>query len=787
MAVTGYEVDFTDRNINRSFQLRQYTTNGPEHPNTDALDASASAAASSLLLFGKGMPNYGERMAENVLHLLEHFASIEEPTYPIGGQVWYDKSEDPYQLRVYTPRKHRVFMDGDNLGDISYFAITLPDDKDGLPDATDLSARFTSGFRIRITQDTTGVQEEYLINTAGSPASSGVPAVNGAGLFAFQVTPTPPASRFTGDWYIGGWEYVLQNNTPLHGHLNAGDWRITNLRTPINPSDAATMDYVDDAVAQKDALSELTDTSIIAPLNGHLLEYDTGSWVNKAPSSLPFLLKAGGTMAGVLTLNATPAPNDNSLTAATTEYVDTAISAAGGGIPTTLDDLSDVVIPGVPATDSVLQFNGAVWANIDLATFITNSSILQLSGGNMSGALNLHASPIVSDPPLRAATKGYVDSEITAAVAGTADGVVDGGYFDSILQELTLTRTESLPDVVITGFATGGVTSDLVTHQIIDPRTVGSARGLFWETTAGANTQYPTVPLDDLMFELNRRLGGLVRPRQRVVLTHPASPTPIYDLDGAVGSPAGAFGDLAMSYVPVSSNLRVYINGVKQIASEHGWLEVAADFVGGSPPSDQLWEGFPTGLALSTLYDFEIRLNMGSGSDTGWLLVTIDGSAAQSLGQLRDALHFWADTNTNGFGGASSFDIPPFGVSMVDGVMFFYSAFPGTGSKVDLSDGNTFTGGSPINLPLFANLTGGTAGPYTFNFTISPGTLNAGKRNDGVGGNPPAPLTRAYREVGRYGRSSRVFEWESGSEPGVGETVEIIIDNELVFETNAQP
>jgi len=47
----------------------------------------------SLNLIGRGYPNYGEKTAENFLHLLENFASPISPVNPIEGQLWYDTSD----------------------------------------------------------------------------------------------------------------------------------------------------------------------------------------------------------------------------------------------------------------------------------------------------------------------------------------------------------------------------------------------------------------------------------------------------------------------------------------------------------------------------------------------------------------------------------------------------------------------------------------------------------------------------------------------------------------------
>ena len=45
---------------------------------------------SSISFVGKGKINYGEIVQENILHVMEHFASPTPPAYPTEGQLWFD-------------------------------------------------------------------------------------------------------------------------------------------------------------------------------------------------------------------------------------------------------------------------------------------------------------------------------------------------------------------------------------------------------------------------------------------------------------------------------------------------------------------------------------------------------------------------------------------------------------------------------------------------------------------------------------------------------------------------
>lgn len=53
-----------------------------------------------LSFIGKGYAGYGEKIAENFLHLLENFSNTSAPTKPISGQLWYDSTNS--QLKVYS-------------------------------------------------------------------------------------------------------------------------------------------------------------------------------------------------------------------------------------------------------------------------------------------------------------------------------------------------------------------------------------------------------------------------------------------------------------------------------------------------------------------------------------------------------------------------------------------------------------------------------------------------------------------------------------------------------------
>lgn len=60
---------------------------------------SAVDTTTNIGLVGQGYKNYGEVVAEDLLHMLENFASGSAPSKPIEGQLWYDSANN--SLKYY--------------------------------------------------------------------------------------------------------------------------------------------------------------------------------------------------------------------------------------------------------------------------------------------------------------------------------------------------------------------------------------------------------------------------------------------------------------------------------------------------------------------------------------------------------------------------------------------------------------------------------------------------------------------------------------------------------------
>ena len=75
-------------------------TNTSASPNKYTVQDGVENTQTDLSFIGKGYAGYGEKIAENFLHLLENFADTTAPTKPVQGQLWYDSSAN--RLKVYS-------------------------------------------------------------------------------------------------------------------------------------------------------------------------------------------------------------------------------------------------------------------------------------------------------------------------------------------------------------------------------------------------------------------------------------------------------------------------------------------------------------------------------------------------------------------------------------------------------------------------------------------------------------------------------------------------------------
>lgn len=555
MAFQPYEFLFTDQNLNREFVVQPYTTNGPSAPD-GGVDPSAANANTTLFLYGKGSPNYGDRIQENLIFMMEHFFSVTEPSFPIPGQIWCRSSTNelttPFQMFMFNPRKFVITASGTN----QIYVIS----DDGSLSQTQTLQRFQNlGLAKQFTVYDNVYNQLVFVQSA-------LPIISGPSNVLLTVTPAVPGSGLVGQ-YIGGWEEIYQGNTQvvLRRSFNANFNNLINLAVPVNPGDATNKAYVDSAITggsiSLGSLSDVHYQTVGHPQTGAFLEFNGTNWTDVLLGTL-FLSLSGGTMIGSINMSGNSITNVavpvGAFDAVNKVYVDQ-------------QPLSSVRVSIIsPVTGNVLYFtSGGIWHNADPAT----AGLVPLTGGvTITGALSVLGGITGLPAPINpadAANKAYVD----ATVGG--GGIITSGTFNNFNGILTLTPSSG-PNIIITGWLptpNNQVSSLLVgfTPQNPNSNPTNTANNFFANTlgdgtyTNPNNTEDPiNITLQAVLNQIDLALGNFTVPRQRFVF--PTNGTrKQFDINKGAGlspiiPPNG-------KYVKGSSNLEIFLNGVKQVAS----------------------------------------------------------------------------------------------------------------------------------------------------------------------------------------------------------------------------
>ena len=323
-----YSIDFSEP-LKVGFEVPAGGFDGP--------GAAQNASHTSLRLHGRGALEWGEAVNEDLVRLTENFASASPPINMTTGQMWVE-------LKLYHYNGSNVFKRF-NLETKEWEAISVAlseptsnlsrgdywwDSANGIlwgyydvstvgistygwrPRSFSTGGTIANGDPSPIPQQTTFIFNSLADDGVGGtgawvpPQSVSVAATDPSLL----ATPSPGDLWFNSStgalnvWDGIAWQTLVTAGAALTSDIDMGGlYKVINLPTPTNSSDAATKLYVDQGVSS--ALSSANNAAV---------------------------LKTGSTMSGYLTLVGSPSSSNH---AATKAYVDAAVGGAIGSLPPT--------------------------------------------------------------------------------------------------------------------------------------------------------------------------------------------------------------------------------------------------------------------------------------------------------------------------------------------------------------------------------------------------------------------------------------------------------------------
>jgi len=213
------------------------------------VDGTTDNTATSIKLIGKGYPNYGDEFNTDLVHIMENFANNISPSNPLIGQIWLDTSDT--ELKFWTGSTWKIINSGVLAGSDTYVERT-GDEMIG-PLVID-----TASIGLTSYSGTTGLISETITvaNTDSSIRSIDLVTYGKTGLgrrWRLQATNDVESGSDVGsDFSLSRYDdsdslidYVMKIDR-VSGDFDFNSHALTNIAQPINDTDAATKQYVDD-------------------------------------------------------------------------------------------------------------------------------------------------------------------------------------------------------------------------------------------------------------------------------------------------------------------------------------------------------------------------------------------------------------------------------------------------------------------------------------------------------------------------------------------------------------
>jgi hypothetical protein len=366
-------------------------TNGTEIVAGGLSDGSVDTSATSLTLIGKNYAGYGEILNENLVHLLENFASPNSgatsgPRNPLAGQLWWDTTNNI--LRVYSGASWKI-----STGATSAPFSSPPGDLSALGgdlwfDSTNQQLKIYSGA-------------SWV--TVGPAAT---PVTGDTGAFPSVMTDILGGSHIVTQIRIAGVSYVIISKDTFPSAL-AG---FSLIKAGINFSTIASPTMV-------------LSTQDINATASTLVQRDSSAGI--AGAGITGTILTGTNFITSPTVIATNSFNGNIAGNVTADLVEaTTIRAAGisasGGFTGTLLTASQPIVSGL-GTLTALNVNGNVAITAASAT-LNGSPIARI--GDPANFSSINNTPIGNAVPSTGAFTTLTASALTTTAALTSNGTI---------------------------------------------------------------------------------------------------------------------------------------------------------------------------------------------------------------------------------------------------------------------------------------------------------------------------------------------------------------------------
>lgn len=389
-----------------------YTINKTDGTILSTVSDGTVDTTTDLVLIGKNYSGYGEFQNENYVKLLENFASTTQPSSPLAGQVWFDKTGNA--LKVYNGSVFKTV----SSTTVSATAPAGADTGDLWWDTTNAQLKVYDG------SDFVTIGPPYSTSQGKSGAIVETITDNGAsdhvtvGLWTNnnQVGIISKDTEFTPQTSVTGFSTIkpgLQLSTTISGVKLQGTATDSDALGGISSANFLRSNTSD---STDGVLSILNDTGLVVGVDSDLTVGVSGSNVQvknvTSDGDIIFNVNDGGVDTSALTIDGATArvllagDPTTSLGAATKAYVDTQVSGVSGS-SISVNDTS------VAVTDT--GANGQVLTTVDGVAKITTLSAQTTFAQPIAMGTNRITG--VGDPVSAqdVATKTYVDSSSSGA------------------------------------------------------------------------------------------------------------------------------------------------------------------------------------------------------------------------------------------------------------------------------------------------------------------------------------------------------------------------------------